>query len=383
VIVGIGKSAERLMLVEDDSRDDDKPPVDSECAKEPAGERAGNGEAMGERGEESAELLFASLTPAVTSRLRTGDGFRDMSCESPAMGTASERELLSDSNLERAAILSTSPMSIASLFSPTQTTGSVHSHWAHLDSAGGKIATREVESHVMCIPAHSTDAGHSGGGTLALAVVRHREHQGTCLREPHVNQEGVDVFSGGGDGAVRMWHLPALAGGSVAQDASRYGMQLVKEWKAHTGGVTCMCAGDGRLYTGGRDAAVRVWDACEAYKQTACMKGHRGQISALIVEGRQLYSAAWDGFIRVWDVASHACLMAVEDANRCCCNSVVCANVWNIRLLDACMCVLQYGESKPTSLLCVCGHREASCCICDTQVWPCSVLTLLTPCATT
>jgi WD40 repeat protein len=172
---------------------------------------------------------------------------------------------------------------------------------------GGREFT--LETHVV---AASIDVRHSNG-TLAVAVLGHRPHAGECSRGGD-SASSMDICTAGGDGMVRVWHMCMRA---EPCDASTYGMELVKEWHAHAGSVTCMASWrESKLYTGGRDAQIRLWDSCDQYKLKACMTGHRAQISALTVVRNKVYSAGWDGSVRVWDTRTHSCIKSVEDTHR-------------------------------------------------------------------
>ncbi len=77
-----------------------------------------------------------------------------------------------------------------------------------------------------------------------------------------------------------------------------------RDWPAHEGPVLAVAVSpDGRrLVTGGRDHAVRVWDA-ETGRLLAAFLGHGDRVTgvAFCPDGRHVVSASWDGGLRFWD----------------------------------------------------------------------------------
>jgi hypothetical protein len=113
------------------------------------------------------------------------------------------------------------------------------------------------------------------------------------VRAVAVSGDGSRVYSGGDDGVVRVWD--AATG------------QPVDAWPGHTGSVWAVAvSGDGsRVYSGGADRVVRVWDAATGQPVDA-WPGHTGWVWAVAVsgDGSRVYSGGDDGVVRVWDAAT-------------------------------------------------------------------------------
>jgi WD40 repeat protein len=81
----------------------------------------------------------------------------------------------------------------------------------------------------------------------------------------------------------------------------------VRMFKGHEGGVTCVAwsTKDRRVFTGGNDGTIRVWDAETGVEQHR-FPGHNGGVLSLAVspDGRRLLSGGRDSALRVWDVST-------------------------------------------------------------------------------
>ncbi|MFO0851902.1 MAG: WD40 repeat domain-containing protein [Gemmataceae bacterium] len=108
------------------------------------------------------------------------------------------------------------------------------------------------------------------------------------------------ILAGGGDRLARLFAGPDLAGNSPGSGA------VVRTFADHTDAVTGVAAtADGKLFlTGGKDAAVRVWEVAGG-KPGRVFQGHAGPVTAVAVraDGSQAASASEDGTIRVWPLA--------------------------------------------------------------------------------
>jgi WD40 repeat protein len=66
--------------------------------------------------------------------------------------------------------------------------------------------------------------------------------------------------------------------------------------------VHCLCLSpdNARLYSGGKDGAVRAWDHLEGGRCTLTMSGHTAAVCALAADpgGARLYSAGLDNTVR-------------------------------------------------------------------------------------
>lgn len=75
-----------------------------------------------------------------------------------------------------------------------------------------------------------------------------------------------------------MWDLSGVCSESGDERAGT--AKVIQEWLAHKGGVLCAAVSGSRLYTGGADKAVRVWERGPDGQYTAAqvLVGHRGSV---------------------------------------------------------------------------------------------------------
>jgi len=83
--------------------------------------------------------------------------------------------------------------------------------------------------------------------------------------------------------------------GSVTVNATGTGA-AAHSFRAHSQPVLCMCASEQLLYTGSRDASIRVWDL-RTFKCLRKLRVHSGAVTALQLADGTLWSASWDGSI--------------------------------------------------------------------------------------
>ncbi|KAL3898879.1 MAG: hypothetical protein SGPRY_012752 [Prymnesium sp.] len=123
-----------------------------------------------------------------------------------------------------------------------------------------------------------TFTGHSGG-VKALAL------------DPAAER----VYSGSGDGTIRVWRL----------DAGHQG-ECSHTFTGHSGWVKALALDPAaeRLYSGGDDGTIRVWrlDAGHQGECSHTFTGHNGWVKAIALDpaAERLYSGSGDRTIRVW-----------------------------------------------------------------------------------
>lgn len=80
---------------------------------------------------------------------------------------------------------------------------------------------------------------------------------------------------------------------------------------------------NGYLFSGGLDAAIRVWELNSASGQFQCTAtlcrdsggGHRAAVHTLLVAGQFFFSGDRNGELKVWSLAEGACVQTIERAH--------------------------------------------------------------------
>jgi WD40 repeat protein len=154
----------------------------------------------------------------------------------------------------------------------------------------------------LAIGNRSTVAQSVNGGVGCWTNTEHGRPQQRWHR-PGPNGDGgaVAVTSAGERVAV------AHGDGSIVILSTHSGEELVRWANAHVGAVLSVCwspSGD-RLFTGGQDGALVVWDP-ESATRVATMGGSRSGIRHLAIDssGTRLVAVRDDGTSRVWDAQS-------------------------------------------------------------------------------
>lgn len=109
--------------------------------------------------------------------------------------------------------------------------------------------------------------------------------------------DGAQAATAGGDNSIRLWSLPAEAGGAIAP---------VAELKGSTQPVSALAASPtdkAQLISGGADGLIRFWNLTN--NQQAREINHGAAVTALAVrgDGAQLASAGADNLVKLWNAA--------------------------------------------------------------------------------
>jgi len=108
-------------------------------------------------------------------------------------------------------------------------------------------------------------------------------------------------------------------------DAKGLPLEFLKAWNIttgelvhtyqgqHTGGVYALATHGNRLFAGGDDMKIRVWDT-NTNECVGCLEGHTQKVRCLhyCTEDDKLYSGGHDGQILVWDVEAGAKVSSLD-----------------------------------------------------------------------
>jgi WD40 repeat protein len=97
---------------------------------------------------------------------------------------------------------------------------------------------------------------------------------------------GGKLYSGGRDGTIKVW--------DCSDDT------LIKTLEGHTGWVYRLTVHDGKLYSGSSgDNTIKIWD-CGDYSLITTLSGHTYMVVELTFQNDKLYSSDFDGAINIW-----------------------------------------------------------------------------------
>ncbi|MBL7794635.1 MAG: WD40 repeat domain-containing protein [Saprospiraceae bacterium] len=223
--------------------------------------------------------------------------------------------------------------------------------WDLLAPENGKLLARaetRLFSLLPCADLQLLVAGDMDGGvhwidladpTRTSGIAHHRKGVFDILRI------GDDVFTAGGDGKISRWSATARRSSEslalsanglrclayqprrneIAVGASDNNIYLLDANSlelrhmispAHESSVFTVCySADGRyLFSGGRDALLRVWDLTDNYKLISSQPAHWYTINhiALHPSGRWLATGSRDKTVKIWDAQSFELVKVLE-----------------------------------------------------------------------
>lgn len=142
---------------------------------------------------------------------------------------------------------------------------------------------------------------HSSGVTSPVTCISRRASDG--------------LFAvGHQDGSLRLWTFePPLVDFVASDPDSESGANERTTFQGHSRAVSAACWSDddGRLFSGGMDGNVVVWDTVEEVGLYR-LKGHKGPITSITSIGSgYLLTTSKDTFLKLWDLSTQHCVQTV------------------------------------------------------------------------
>lgn len=146
-----------------------------------------------------------------------------------------------------------------------------------------------------------------------------------------ITHSETHLFSAHGDGHLclwnqqtlsleKKWHLSSKALRTIllqndkllvgASDGFIYSIDVSDQetshfFHAHDMSVFSLCISGNKLYTGGRDALLKIWDLSTSFENPHVVKAHLGTINSLCMCDDWLVSGGRDKTLRIWDKDGH------------------------------------------------------------------------------
>jgi WD40 repeat protein len=171
------------------------------------------------------------------------------------------------------------------------------------------------------------------GTYRSLAILRGHSGGVRCLA-----LYGDKLFSGGRDSTIRVWNADTHVTIRLWNaDDHEY---MIATCEGHSGDVWCLALHGNRLFSGGGlgvplpgggDPSICVWNAA-TLEHLATLRGHNGGVVSLALHGNKLFSGGFgDNTIRVWNADTHE-LMATLEGH---CGTVWCLALYGDKLFSA------------------------------------------------
>ncbi|KAB1200189.1 hypothetical protein CJ030_MR0G007880 [Morella rubra] len=181
----------------------------------------------------------------------------------------------------------------------------------------GVIKFKDLQGHLDCITGLAV-----GGGFLFSSSFDKTIHVWSLQDFSHVNtfrghEHRVMALVYVGDEQLC---ISADSGGGIFVWSSSFplGQEPLKKWYEqkdwrYTGiHALTFFSGNGNLYTGSGDKAIKVWSVKNG-TLSCTMDGHKSVVSTLAVHDGVLYSGSWDGTIRLWSLNDHSPLAVLGE----------------------------------------------------------------------
>ena len=147
-------------------------------------------------------------------------------------------------------------------------------------------------------------------GDLMKHIMHRRNHR-FCAMNP-VNLSSNDVLGFGLGGVEKL--VCALANKLYVFDL-RDGALLRVISEGHTGSITAVFYFEQKIYTGGVDNDIRVWEGEGEYECSQVLQGHTATIWSLFANTTIVISGSADLTMRIWDQATAKCVRIVTEAH--------------------------------------------------------------------
>jgi WD40 repeat protein len=135
-----------------------------------------------------------------------------------------------------------------------------------------------------------------------LTIIHKTKAEGKSARTIAVHEKNGELAVGYSDQFIRVFDIDTL--------------QLKKEWQAHANSVfTLRYTSDGNfLFSGSRDARLKVWDVRSGYIQAAEVVAHMYAINHIEFspDGKHFVTCSMDKSIKVWDLEELRLLKVVD-----------------------------------------------------------------------
>lgn len=216
---------------------------------------------------------------------------------------------------------------------------------------GNAVVLAKINTQVfsgLIIPGQQLALGTMGGSIHILDLKMKKEIKHLALHNKPIfslvfNHGSNQLWAASGDGTVSVWEWPeyklishsriskssirCLAFDAVnnlffagSSDKNLYVVQsnsfkITHKIPAHENSVfTIAIAPDGsRLYTGGRDAGIRVWKAGEVPQMVHVIPAHMDTVNKLAVaKNGFMASAGKDKHVKIWDVETYSLLKVID-----------------------------------------------------------------------
>jgi WD40 repeat protein len=167
-----------------------------------------------------------------------------------------------------------------------------------------KAAIFDIQSYNDFIFVATGDGALVKIKTKQVAIVKEVRHSQKSARTLAVNGKTGEVAVGYSDNFIRVFDLDTLA--------------LKYEWQSHANSVfTVRYSPDYKfLFSGSRDARLKVWDATVAYTQAAEVVAHLYAINHLEFspDGKHFVTCSMDKSIKLWNTEELKLLKVIDKA---------------------------------------------------------------------